>query len=206
MASFISHTHTLWSIQTIQCINCIWHHCTQRTLLHICLYFHDWLSGAETSDDQLETFQSEGLITSHVPHHHLAALSAPALLRHKLIDAQHDGDPMSIALSHNAPQLCSEDVSRHVQRPGVFPSAFLLWLYLYVQSLKFELIMWDFNHVIKHTGSCCFDINDEISFPRLSRVAENGYRTKLSLYFFTLSSCKRCYMYNLAVLHIYSNL
>lgn len=49
------------------------------------------------SDDQLETFQLEGLINSYIPHHHLVAFSAPELLWHKLIDALHDGNLLSLA-------------------------------------------------------------------------------------------------------------
>lgn len=49
------------------------------------------------SDDQLETFQLEGLINSYIPHHHLVALSASELLWHKLIDALHDGNLLSLA-------------------------------------------------------------------------------------------------------------
>lgn len=49
------------------------------------------------SDDQLETFQLEGLINSHIPHHHLLARSAPELLWQKLIDALHDGNLLLLA-------------------------------------------------------------------------------------------------------------
>lgn len=140
------------------------HLSTQRTLLRIRLYFHDWVSGAEASDDQLEPFQLQGLITSHVPPQHLVAHSAPALLRHKLIDAQYDGDPLSIALSHNAPQLWSKNV----------PGASLLRLNLCVQNLRSEITVWNFSHAIKHKGRCCLDISDEIISLRLTCVFENA--------------------------------
>lgn len=49
------------------------------------------------SDDQLETFQIKGLINSHIPHDHLVAFSAQELLWHKLIDALHDENLLSLA-------------------------------------------------------------------------------------------------------------
>lgn len=102
------------------------------------------------SDDQLETFQLEGLINSYIPHHHLVALSAPELLWHKLTDAPHDGNLLSLAFFFSPIVQC-EGIRECIQL--YVPSLYcdnevngLLWL---------ELILRDFGDgETRSTTSC----------------------------------------------------
>lgn len=73
MTSSITHTNPCIMINSDNSIHQLTRPASRRTLLRTRLYFHDWVSGAKTSDDQLEPFGLVGLITSHVPPQHLAA-------------------------------------------------------------------------------------------------------------------------------------